>query len=128
MDGCTPCRTNCHAFLSISAQITTVVVVPSLATRSWVDDALIIIFATGCSTFAVSRTVTPSFVTRVSPVSSTSNLSRPFGPSVERTAPANAMAACTFLRKASRPLVLSVDSRMVSSAIDSATRHLVLNC
>ncbi len=32
--GCTPCLTNCQAFLNISAQITTVVVVPSLATLS----------------------------------------------------------------------------------------------
>ncbi len=120
--GCTPCLTNCQAFLNISAQITTVVVVPSLATLSCVDEALIIILATGCSTLAVSSTVTPSLVTRVSPWSSTNNLSRPFGPRVERIAPARAIAAWTFLRNASRPLVLSVDSRMVSSAIDLATR------
>ena len=120
--GWTPCLTSCHALRSISAHITTVDVVPSLATRSWVEDALIIIFAAGCSTLADSKTVTPSLVTKVPPLSSTSSLSKPFGPSVERTAPASAIAACTFFRKASRPLVLSVDWRMVSSAIVLPTR------
>ena len=124
--GCTPWRTSCQAFRSISAQITTVDVVPSRATLSCVEEVLITIFATGCSTRAVSRTVTPSLVTNVLPSSSTNNLSRPFGPSVDLTAPASAIAACTFLRNASRPLVLSVDSRIVSSAIDLANSQPTL--
>ena len=112
-----PCKINCQAFCNNSPAKITVLVVPSLAILSWVDDALIIIFATGCSTLAVSRTVTPSFVTKVRPSSSISSLSNPFGPSVERIASDKAMAAWMFFCRASLPLERVVSLRIGASLI-----------
>ena len=115
--GWTPCKTRCHAFRSSSAAMTTADVVPSRAARSWADEASMSMRATGCSTRAVSRTVTPSLVTKVRPSSSRSNLSRPFGPRVLRTAPDRAIAAAMFLRSATRPVVRSVSSSTGASAM-----------
>ena len=93
----------------------TVLVVPSLAILSWVEEVLIIILATGCSTLAVSRTVTPSLVTSVRPSSSISNLSKPFGPRVDLIASASAIAAWIFFCKASRPVERVVSLRIGAS-------------
>ena len=85
-------------------------VVPSLAERSCDEEASINILAVGCSTLAVSRTVTPSLVTNADPSASTSILSRPLGPSVERIAPARDEAALTLFTNAVLPCILSVSS------------------
>ena len=71
-------------------------------TRRKLDDA-ISKFAVGCSTLAVSSTVTTSFVTVAFPDSSTSILSSPLGPRVERTAFDSDTAAATFRTKAVCP-------------------------
>ena len=92
----------------------TAVVVPSLAALSWADDVETSNLAVGCSTLAVSRTVTPSLVTVASPSPSTSILSSPLGPRVERTAPDSATAAFTLFTKAERPCIRSVSSRATS--------------
>ena len=70
--------------------------------------------AVGCSTFAVSRTVTPSLVTTISPFSSTSILSEPLGPKVDLTAPASARAALVLFTRAERPSIRSVSSKATS--------------
>ena len=113
-EGCTPERTNSSAFCSISDVRMTVVVVPSRAARSWAEEVDIRSRAVGCSTLAVSSTVTPSLVTVVEPPSSTSILSSPRGPRVERTAPARATAASTLLTRAERPCRRSVSSKATS--------------
>ncbi len=114
-----PWTTSSQAFLSISDDKITVLVVPSLAILSCREEAPITILATGCSTLAVSSTVTPSFVTKVLPSSSISNLSRPLGPRVDLIAPASAMAACTFFFRASRPVERVVSLRISPSPIVS---------
>ena len=54
--------------------------------------------------------VAPSLVMTTSPMLSTSILSIPFGPRVERTESATALAAAMLLLCAERPLVRSVPS------------------
>ena len=88
--------------------------VPSLAALSCDDEASISSLAVGCSTFALSRTVTPSLVTKADPSPSTSILSSPFGPRVERIAPARDEAALTLFTRAVLPWILSVSSRATS--------------
>src|SRR5206468_5399908 len=73
-----------------------------------------IIFAAGCSTSISLRIVTPSFVIVTSPNESTSILSIPRGPSVERTASATARAAAMLLFCAPLPRSRPVPSfRMI---------------
>ena len=62
-----PDLTSSKAFCNISAIKITVVVVPSLAERSCELEDAISKFAVGCSTLAVSKTVTPSLVTLTLP-------------------------------------------------------------
>ena len=119
IDGCTPERTSSSAFCNSSEVSMTVVVVPSRAALSWADEVEMSSLAVGCSTFAASRTVTPSLVTVAGPPSSTSILSRPRGPRVERTAPASAVAALTLFTNAERPCRRSVSSRATSCSVST---------
>src|SRR3989442_14206120 len=88
----------------------TAVVVPSPHSWSWAFATSTIIFAAGCSTSTFLRIVTPSFEVVTYPIESTSNLSMPRGPSVERTASAIARAAAMLFFRAPRP-----SSRVVPS-------------
>ncbi len=83
----------------------TAVVVPSPASWSWVFATSTSIFAAGCSTSISLRIVTPSFVTTTSPIESTSILSSPRGPRVERTASAIAFAAAMLFERAPASLL-----------------------
>src|SRR5581483_10423911 len=92
---------------------TTLVVVPSPTSFSCVLATSMIIFAAGCATSISLRMVAPSLVMTTSPMLSTSILSMPFGPRVERTASATAFAARMLLLWALRPLVRVVPSFMM---------------
>src|SRR5579871_3475265 len=88
----------------------TAVVVPSPHSWSWVLATSTSILAAGCSTSISLRIVTPSFVTTTSPMESTSILSSPRGPRVDRTASAIAFAAWMLFERAPRPFSRFVPS------------------
>ena len=104
------CSMSSSARLSSSPASTTAVVVPSPHSWSWVFATSTSIFAAGCSTSISLRIVTPSLVTTTSPIESTSILSRPRGPSVERTESAIAFAAAMLFERAPRPFSRFVPS------------------
>ena len=85
--------------------ITVTVVVPSPASTSCDFDRSTSILAVGCATSICFRMVAPSLVMTTSPMESTSILSMPLGPKVERTASATAFAAAMLLDCAVRPRV-----------------------
>src|SRR3972149_973204 len=97
------CSTRSSAFLRSSPARITAAVVPSPASSSWVFATSTSIFAAGCSMSISFRIVTPSFVMTTSPRLSTSILSLPRGPNVERTASATAFAAAMLLNCAPLP-------------------------
>src|SRR5688572_6151060 len=97
------CSIRSSAFFSNSPARITAVVVPSPASSSWVFATSTSIFAAGCSMSISFRIVTPSFVMTTSPRLSTSILSMPLGPRVDRTASATAFAAAMLLNCAPLP-------------------------
>ena len=96
--------------LSSSPARTTLVVVPSPHSVSWVLATSTTILAAGCWTSISFRMVTPSLVMTTSPMVLTSILSIPLGPRVDLTASATALAAEMLLNCASLSLLLSVPS------------------
>ena len=96
--------------LSNSPERMTAEVVPSKQCCSWVLATSMIILAAGCSMSISFRMVAPSLVMTTSPIESTSILSMPLGPNVERTASATALAAAMLFDWAVRPRVRCVPS------------------
>mmetsp|Transcript_11266 Transcript_11266/g.39151 ORF Transcript_11266/g.39151 Transcript_11266/m.39151 type:complete len:400 (+) Transcript_11266:554-1753(+) len=100
-------RTRLLARLRISDATMTTEVVPSPTSWSWSSASSTRIFAAGCSTSSSLRIVAPSLVMVTSPMSSTSILSRPTGPSEDLTMLATASTAVTFCVLTSSPEVRS---------------------
>ena len=96
--------------MSNSPAIITAVVVPSPTSSSCVFATSTNILAAGCSISISLRIVTPSFVTTISPIPSTSILSIPFGPNVVLTVSANTLPANMLFLCASLPKALDVPS------------------
>ncbi len=84
----------------------TAVVVPSPTKESCVLETSTIILAAGCSTSISLSMVTPSLVITISPSESTSILSIPLGPRLDRTALAMLFAASILFFMASLPVSL----------------------
>lgn len=99
--GCTLILINSFARRSNSAATTTTDVVPSPTSLScnWLNST--ITFAAGCSTSNYLRIVAPSLVIVTSPISSTSILSKPYGPNDVLTTFAIAITAVTLLVRTS---------------------------
>eukprot|EP01139_Manchomonas_bermudensis_P000603 Amastigsp_a664_855.p4 type:complete len:128 gc:universal Amastigsp_a664_855:1311-1694(+) len=91
--------------LSNSAARMTTEVVPSPTSLSWSPASSTRTLPAGCLTSSAPRIVAPSFVTWTSPMSSTSILSSPVGPSDDRTTSATAHTASTFCERTSWPCV-----------------------
>ena len=108
--GWTFCSMRSSLRLSNSPERITAEVVPSKQCCSWVFATSMIILAAGCSMSISLRMVAPSLVMTTSPMESTSILSMPLGPRVERTASATALAAAMLLDWAVRPRVRCVPS------------------
>mmetsp|Transcript_61312 Transcript_61312/g.161125 ORF Transcript_61312/g.161125 Transcript_61312/m.161125 type:complete len:217 (-) Transcript_61312:17-667(-) len=99
--------TSSFARFSSSAAMITTEVVPSPTSVSCRFASSTRTLAAGCSTSSCCRMVAPSLVIVMSPMSSTSILSRPCGPSDDFRILARAMTAVTFCDRISPPLVRS---------------------
>ena len=94
---------NSSAFSSRAPPNTTDEVVPSPTSLSTVFEISTIIFAAGCCTSISLSIVAPSFVIVTSPRESTSILSRPRGPRLDRTNSDTSFAAVMLFCCASLP-------------------------
>ena len=92
--------------LSNSAARITTEVVPSPTSRSWIWESSTRTFAAGCVTSNYLRIVAPSLVIVTSPISSTSILSSPWGPSEVLTIFESASTAIIFCVRTSCPCSL----------------------
>ena len=98
---------NWVALLSNSAANITTEVVPSPTSLSWIWAKSPKILAAGCSMDNNFKIVAPSFVITTSPVSSTSILSRPWGPKLDLTTLDMDWTALELLSRTSIPVSLS---------------------
>lgn len=112
-----PLSNNFYACSSKAPAKTTIPVVPSPTSLSWLFDSSTNNLATGCWIYIFSTIVAPSFVTVTSWSGETRSLSRPLGPNEDLRVLATDLAASMFLYikkrdtlMASIPLILLFES------------------